>query len=93
MTKKRRKQQTQLPKPLIALIIGGILLVAAALFFAFGGSGDGGGTPKLTVDQEKIDYGDVKFGVNKTFSIKVTNTGDGVLRFKEKPYVQVLEGC
>ena len=92
MTKKRRKQQTQLPKPLIALIIGGILLVAAALFFAFGGA-DGGGTPKLTVDQEKIDYGDVKFGVNKTFSIKVTNTGDGVLRFKEKPYVQVLEGC
>jgi len=92
MTKKKRRQQTQLPKPVIALIIGGILLVAVALFFTFGG-GDGGGTPKLIVDQEKIDYGDVKFGVNKTFAIKVTNSGDGVLRFKEKPYVEVVEGC
>jgi hypothetical protein len=93
MTKKQRRQQTQLPKPVLALIIGGILLVAVALFFPFGGGGDGGGTPKLAVDQEKIDYGDVKFGVKKTFAIKVTNTGDGVLRFKEKPYIQILEGC
>lgn len=92
MTKKKRRQQTKFPKPMIALVIGGVLLVAVALFFAFGGA-DGGGTPKLVVDQEKIDYGDVKFGVNKTFAIKVTNTGDGVLRFKEKPYIQVLEGC
>jgi hypothetical protein len=92
MTKKKRGQQTKLPAQLIALIVGGVLLVAAALFFTFGG-GDGGGTPKLAVDQEKIDYGDVHFGVNKTFAIKVTNTGDGVLRFKEKPYIQILEGC
>ncbi len=57
------------------------------VFFAYGGN-DGGGTSKLVVDQEKIDYGDVKFGVNKTFTIKVTNTGDSVLRFKKKPYIQ-----
>ena len=92
MNKRKRKQPTKLSTPLIALVIGGALLVAVAIFFALGGS-DGGGTPKLVVDQEKIDYGDVKFGVNKTFAIKVTNTGDGVLRFKEKPYIQVLEGC
>ncbi len=47
----------------------------------------------IAVDQQQIDYGDVKFGVNKTFAIKVTNTGDGTLRFKEEPYIQVLEGC
>jgi hypothetical protein len=56
-------------------------------------NGAGGGTPKLTVDQDKIDYGYVKFGENKTFAIKVTNVGDGTLRFKEKPYIEVLEGC
>ena len=96
MNKKKRKQQKKLSTPLIALLIGGaLLLVAAAVFFVFGGSGGytGGGTPKLVVDQDKIDFGYVTFGNNKTFTIKVTNTGDGVLRFKEKPVVEVLEGC
>lgn len=93
MNKRKRRQQKKLSTPLIALLIGGILLLAAGIFFVFKGSGDGGGTPKLVVDQEKIDYGDVKFDVNKTFAIKVTNTGDGLLRFKEKPYLEVLEGC
>jgi hypothetical protein len=92
VNKRKRKQQKKLPTPLIALVISGALLIAVAIFFALGGS-DGGGTPKLVVDQETIDYGDVKFNVEKTFAIKVTNTGDGVLRFKEKPYIQVLEGC
>lgn len=92
MSKKKYKSSNSPGKPIWALLLGGVLLIAAALFFAFGG-GDGGGTPQLTVDQDKIDYGDVKFGVNETFTIKVTNTGDGVLRFKNKPYVQVLEGC
>lgn len=95
MNKRKRRQQQKMSTPLIALLIGGALLViAAAVFFVFGsGTGDGGGTPKLVVDQDKIDYGYVKFGNNKTFTIKVTNTGDGVLRFKEKPVVEVLEGC
>lgn len=95
MSKKKYNSSKSPGKPLLALLLGGVLLIVAALFFAFsgGGGGDGGGTPQLTVDQQKIDYGDVKFGVNKTFTIKVTNTGDGVLRFKDKPYIQVLEGC
>lgn len=92
MNKRKPKQPTKLPTPLIALVISGALLIAVAIFFALGGSG-GGGTPKLVVDQETIDYGDVKFNVEKTFAIKITNIGDGVLRFKEKPYIQVLEGC
>jgi hypothetical protein len=95
VNKRKQRQQQKMSTPLIGLLIGGaLLIVAAVVFFAFSsGAGDGGGTPKLVVDQEKIDYGDVHFGVNKTFAIKVTNTGDGLLRFKEKPYIQVLEGC
>ncbi len=62
------------------------LLVAAAFLFATrNGSGNSSGTPKITVDQQKVDYGYVKFGTNETFRIKVTNVGDSVLRFKEKP--------
>ena len=87
---KRQKQRKSFPWPLVA--IGGVLLVIAAFFLANRG-GDGGGTPAIAVDQQEIDYGDVQFGVNKTFAIKVTNTGDGTLRFKEEPYIEVLEGC
>jgi hypothetical protein len=94
VNKRKRKQQKKLSTPLVALLIGGaLLLVTAVIFFVFGGGSDGGGTPKLVVDQDKIDYGYVKFGENKTFAIKITNTGDGTLRFKEKPFVEVLEGC
>ncbi len=96
MSKKTRRQKRKgkgLPKPLIAVGIGGLLLILVVVFFALQRNDTGGGTPKLVVDQEKIDYGYVKYGVNKTFTIKVTNSGDGTLRFKEKPYIEVLEGC
>jgi len=91
--KKYRKPNQRIKFPWAMTVIGGVLLIIAAFFFARQGGGDGGGTPSITVDQQKIDYGDVKFGVNKTFAIKVTNTGNGTLRFKENPYIEVLEGC
>lgn len=90
---KSRKQKQKQRLPWIVLAVGGVMLVIAAFLFARQGGDDGGGTPSIAVDQQQIDYGDVKFGVNKTFAVKVTNTGDGTLRFKEKPFVQVLEGC
>ena len=90
MSKKHKRQRKSFPWSLVA--IGGVLLLIAA-FFISNQSGAGGGTPSIAVDQQKINYGDVKFGVNKTFALKVTNTGDGTLRFKEEPYIEVLEGC
>jgi len=94
MSKKsrRRKQQKKSINPMIWLMGGGVLLIAAALFLAFGG-GSGGGTPALAVDKQTIDYGDVKLATDLTFEIKVTNTGDGTLRFREEPYIEVREGC
>jgi len=88
---KRQKQRNTFLVPL--LVLGGILLIVAAFLFVRQGGGGGGGTPSIAVDQQKIDYGDVKFGVEKTFAVKITNTGDGTLRFKEQPYIEVLEGC
>ncbi len=95
MSRRSRKQSQGNRTPwVIILAVTGVMLVAAAILFATrGGSGAAGGTPRITVDQQKIDYGFVKFGTNETFRIKVTNAGDGVLRFKEKPYIEVLEGC
>jgi aconitase B len=85
---KYRKQRKHFPWPLAA--VGGLLLVIAAFFFT---TQDGGGTPSIQVDQQKIDYGYVKYDEPRSFAIKVTNTGDGTLRFKEQPYIEVVEGC
>jgi hypothetical protein len=91
MSKKHKRQRKSFSWSLVA--IGSVLLIIAAFFFANQGGGGGDGTPSIAVDQQKIEYGDVKFGVEKTFAIKVTNTGDGTLRFKEEPFIEVLEGC
>ncbi|MBE0680730.1 MAG: hypothetical protein IH589_02360 [Anaerolineales bacterium] len=90
MSKKHRRQKQKFPWMFLAL--GGVFVALAVFLFARQG-GDGGGTPSIAVDQQRIDYGDVKFGVNKTFAIKVTNTGDGTLRLKEEPYIEIVEGC
>jgi hypothetical protein len=94
MTKKNRKYRKQKQSktcPWLFVALGGGLLMIVAILFANQNSGSG--TPSIAVDQQRIDYGDVKFGVEKTFAIKVTNKGDGALRFKEDPYIEVVEGC
>lgn len=89
---RKQRQRQAFPWPFVAL--GGLFLVIAVLLFANKiGGGGGSGTPAITVDKPTIDYGYVKFGENRQFKIKVTNTGDGLLRFKDKPHVEVLEGC
>ena len=90
MSKKHKRQKQKQGFPWILLVLGGVFVAIAATLFA---RQENGGTPSIAVDQQKIDYGDVKFNVKKTFAIKVTNTGDGTLRFKEEPYIEVLEGC
>jgi hypothetical protein len=70
--------------------LGGILLLVAAFFLSRQGNG---GTPAIQVDQQKIDYGYVKFGESRSFAVQVTNTGDGALRFREEPYIEIVEGC
>jgi hypothetical protein len=92
MSKKHKRQKQKQRFPWAIAAIGGVLLLLAAFLFARQ-SGNGGGTPAITVDQQRIDYGDVKFNIPKSFAIQVTNSGDGILRFKEQPYIEVLEGC
>lgn len=90
--KRYRKQKQARRFPWLIVALGGGLLLIAAVLFA-NRSGDGGGTPSITVDQQKIDYGYVKFGETRSIAVKVTNTGTGNLRFKEDPYIEVVEGC
>jgi hypothetical protein len=95
MRKQKYSQRKKISAPVVALLLGGLLLAVAA-FVIFQGNNQGsdtGGAPRLAVDREKIDWGTVKDYTKKTFTFTVTNTGTGTLRFKEKPYVQVVEGC
>ena len=93
--KNSKKRKQTVSTPIFILMFGGALLLAVGILFGLQRAGRGveGRTPALAVDQQTIDYGDVKLNTNLTFEIKVTNTGDGTLRFKEEPYVEVLEGC
>ncbi len=51
------------------------------------------GAPALQVDKEKVDFGDVALGQSVEAKFEVTNVGDQPLRFTQKPYVEVIEGC
>ena len=90
MSKKNKKYQKQRKKnfPWLFVALGGILLAAAAFFFANQGGGNGGGTPSIAVDQQLIDYGDVKFNVEKTFAIS-REVGESIARMNERQLLRV----
>ena len=88
---KRKRRQKSFPWTLVAL--GGLFIIGAILVFSNSSSADSGGTPVISVDQQNIDFGYVKLNESRSLNIKVTNIGDGTLRFKENPYIEVLEGC
>ena len=94
MRRKPRKHTQGRGRSLV-LFLSGIALVATAAFLVIrrADGASAGGTPHLEVARQLVDYGYVKLGETRTINISVTNTGDGVLRFKEKPYVEVVEGC
>src|SRR6266540_6324189 len=93
MSRKTKKKRQQKSFSWALVVLGGVLLIAAIFVFAKGGTADSGGTPSIAVEEPNIDLGFIKLGEYRSLNIKVTNTGDGTLRFKEQPYIEVLEGC
>ncbi len=96
---KKRPKQVKKSFPLW-LIISGLALVGAAVIVLLSSSGNKKadievtGAPRLKVEQEVYDFGDVKLGGMPIRTVvKVTNVGDQPLRFKDAPYIEVLEGC
>lgn len=52
------------------------------------------GNPRIMVDRDYFDYGNVKNGGTPIHTkIRVTNVGDKTLTFTEMPYLELIEGC
>jgi hypothetical protein len=83
----------------LALIAGGVVLIGVALLALLQGQAapkaeiEVQGAPRLKVDRDVIDFGDVRLGQTVTAEFTVTNVGDQPLRFSETPYVELVEGC
>ncbi len=91
--KSRRHRRLRHFAALAALmLIGGLYLLAAqgSRTAAFP---DEPGTPRVEVDREAIDLGDVPVGKWVTASFTITNSGDGRLRFRNAPWVKAVAGC
>lgn len=97
-TKSRpRKAKSVFP---VWLIIAGAGIILVAVFAFFNNLGrdktavEVTGAPKIKVDQDLFNYGDVKLGLRPVRTVvRVTNVGDQILKFREPPYLEVLEGC
>jgi len=97
---KANQQKKQLKNVIILMVVGGLLIVVAILISNNTRAVQTdpelvkvSGQPSLSVDQELIDYGDVKVNTQLSFDLQITNVGDQMLRLTETPYIEVKEGC
>lgn len=95
-TKKgRRGHSTRWP---LLLALGGVGLILLALGVMKATTSpktaiEVSGAPRLKVDKESVDLGNVRLGQWVSVSFELTNVGDQPLRFSEKPYIEVAAGC
>lgn len=99
--KKANSGQRQRLGLVLVLILGGALILTAVALALPGRNKPATpgyvpevqGSPSLTVDKERVDFGDVKLGEVVKADFTVTNVGDQTLKFTEPPYVQLVDGC
>ncbi len=99
MSPKNRKRKGNRGRPVVFMtILLGIVSLSVGLFLILSAKKVSQATrvtgqPYIEVDSTMLDYGQVKLGSVVNATIRVTNTGDQPLRFSEKPYVELIEGC
>jgi hypothetical protein len=94
---KSRKKRSLVP---LWLALGGLALVLLAGWAILNGNPPQPkavvvvkGAPRLQVEKDVIDHGDLKLGNPIKDEVRVTNIGDQPLRFSAAPYIEVKEGC
>jgi hypothetical protein len=81
---------------LLLALAGALLLLRPAPPAGAGGAmaaPAAGSGPRLAVDQEKLDLGDVSFEQPVVATFHLTNTGDAPLQIVGEPVVAVISGC
>jgi hypothetical protein len=87
------------PWPIFLALAGFIVLLVAAYLAWFRPETNApvevevSGAPRLEVDRERVDLGDVRLGQTVSVEFQVANVGDQTLVLEEDPYVEVVEGC
>jgi len=85
----------------VAVVGGALILIAASLLIFTDQSSPSlpavpvtvSGSPRLQIDQELIDFGQVPVGKMVRASFVLSNTGDQALTISHPPVPEVLEGC
>jgi len=99
LEKKTEKQNRTVIIFASLIALGGLLLISAAFLLlprqknSPTSASNEAGAPRLEVDREQIDFGDVPVGQVVTASFELTNTGNSTLRFTEEPSVKLEAGC
>lgn len=103
MARSTRRNPPRQPRPpgwLTGLLLGGgALLLALTAWLAWPRPSapanpiEVRGAPKLKVNADVVDLGQVRLGRWVSASFTLTNVGDQPLRFAGQPYIEVVEGC
>ncbi|HEY3341235.1 MAG TPA: hypothetical protein VGK81_04415 [Anaerolineae bacterium] len=100
---KARQENNALIKVLIVMFSAVAVALTGFLVWSLATGGSSTGTPKVTpevtgapklkVDREVIDLGDIKLGNTTQATFVLTNISDQPLKITDPPYIEVLEGC
>ncbi len=98
-TKKKTKTAPKTSLLPLWLVLAGLAMILIAGWVILSGSAQSQaniqvkGAPRLKVEKDTIDHGNLKLGNPIRDDIRVTNVGDQPLSFSETPYIEVKEGC
>lgn len=96
--KSNRKLASKPKKVNLLWVIAGVFLLAVGAIFIFRPKPDPYvpevvGSPRLQVEQEKIDLGNQQLGTTIDVKLIAKNVGNQPLKFSQAPYIEVKEGC
>jgi hypothetical protein len=75
-------------------MLGGVLVVGmAAVWWVAGGPNAWGEKPRLVVDRDAVDLGDLPFDTPAHVVFTLTNSGEGTLTLAGAPRVEAVKGC